>query len=192
MRLTPHAGSTPALGTMFSEDTPIPQRIFKGEVYEDSSEVYALFFERNLKGTDLDPNNVRKVADLGCGTGVYVSGALAAFPKAEVHAVDYHDILYPHLKQDSRITFHQGRLTDELAKNSIPECDVVLLSNISHTHRLSGQNIHALKRIVKGILITAGDNADLEETNWFQNAFTKVKDGFLRGDQIWKANLTPR
>ena len=54
-----------------------------------------------LKGLKLDFNRVRTVLDLYAGNGPFTLGAVRAFPNAQVHAVDYHNVLAPECQNSS-------------------------------------------------------------------------------------------
>ncbi len=169
------------------ENIPKSQSIFLTETINPAG-VFAAFFKRNLEGLNIDPKTVKTFADLGCGNGIYVGGALIAFPAAVVHAVDYKDVLDLSLKQNSRVVFYQGLIIDLLTESKIPKCDVVLLCNIGSEHGFTKHNICLLQHIIEGLLITTGENAHLESTPWFKKAFNLLKDDTNSLGQVWQAN----
>lgn len=149
------------------------------------ADTYAFALKKRL--LEIQPESVKIVTDLYCGNGVLTIGAIELFPHAQIHAVDYHDVLVPDAKKHSRVTFHQGWVDGVLASGAIPKSDVVLMSFASRHHGFTEQNISLLSSIVGNVLLTMGDNAGLENEPWFRERFQFIAGGaFIEDYSLWR------
>lgn len=166
---------------------PVPQHSYtEGDIANDFLlDSWVKWLKSLCRLGDLDPQQVQLVADLYCGNGHLTAASLKAFPNAQIHALDFHDILIPSIKRSPRCTFHQGITTETIKTGSIPPSDLVIISDANTVHGFDRNNIHLLKQITRGLLLTQGDNYGLEEQLWFRDNFRTVASGDL-GELIWK------
>lgn len=163
-------------------ETPPPQW-YLPDLSLSNAEYFSDFLHHSFYNVPLEFANVKTVLDLCCGQGPYTLGSLLAFPQAQIHAIDVHNILVPDAISHPRVTFHQGFVTDILETDSVPKADIVLMIHTSSHHGFDGDNISALSSHVDKFLLTCMDNALIEGKPWFRNIFQHVG-----GDIPWMGN----
>ncbi|MDP2860204.1 MAG: hypothetical protein Q8N98_00660, partial [bacterium] len=127
------------------------------------------------------------VLNLGCGQGFDVSALLFVFPVAQIHAVDYYNLLPPSLLSNNRVRFHRGLITQVLASKTIPVVDLILCKFMDKNHGFTDANIHLLRQAMaeNGKLITCGDNGAMESAEWFRNSFEPVLELHEMDISVW-------
>ena len=150
-------------------------------------EDFGRMIEKILEGVPLSFDQVERVLDLACGTGVMVAGALDAFPNAQIDAIDYHaDALSKIIRENPRVHFHKGYIIDQLSQPDFPKVEIVTLSFGSDSLGFTAGNIHLLADHMTRYLITAGDNSYIQATPWFKKHFQWVKDDWHHNAQVWE------
>lgn len=134
----------------------------------------------------IQPETVQTVLDLFCGTGLQTAIVLEYFNQSRVHAVDFFDIFTPMLKANPRVEFHPGRVVDVLASGQIPAGDIVIVANSERFHGFNQDNIHLLRQYTRGLLLTLGENGNLEGHSWFSDHFEYVRMTNRGGETVWK------
>lgn len=170
---------------MFEREIPRPQYDIFGINLSFDGEVSSGFLRRILKEIPID--SVHTVLDLYCGNGRLTLGSIILYTHAQIHAVDYHNVLVHDAIHHPRVTFHQGWVTEVLKSDDIPKADIVLMSYASRHHGFTEENISLLASHVKGVLFTVGDNDDIEHERWFQNHFVCKKSIPGHFAAVWEA-----
>ena len=166
------------------QNLPRRQDDFLNISQRDIDDNYAIMLLRLFEGIPISPEKVKTAIDLYCGNGVMAAAALGYFPNATVHTVDVHDgILAPYLQQQQRIQFHQGLAGDILLSDLLPPAEFVSISEATSRYGLTELHKDPLKKLVRGHLLTIGDNGDLENSKWFRDAFKPIKGTFY--ETIW-------
>ena len=158
---------------MPEREFPKPQRRFTDIEMSRASD-YARALNRRLP--DIEIEGVQTVLDLYCGNGMLTLGSIALFKHAIIHAVDVHDVLVPDAISHPRVVFHKGWVTDMLESGALPVSDIVLMSFANSYHGFTAENISLLSAHVGGVLLTIGDNANIEKQPWFLDSFRCVAD----------------
>lgn len=166
---------------------PVPQHSYtEGDIANDLLlESWVEWLKSLCRLGNLDPQRIHSVADLYCGNGHLSAASLKAFPNAQIHAVDFHDILIPSIKLNPRCTFHRGITAEIIETGEVPPSDLVIISDANTVHGFHRNNIHLLNQITRGLLLTNGDNYGLEQQPWFRDNFRLVAGGDL-GELIWR------
>lgn len=157
------------------------------------SSVYHL--EKAWKKTEINPESIRSIAQFGPGIGSDSAAFLTVFPCAHIDLIDYYDDLHPTLKNNQRVTFHQGLFVDVLEEGGLPQADLTVIANVGHNHGFNEDTIHLLERAVgAGYLLTDGDTGILNGAGWFCDKFTMIMCLDSHPDMmLWQAknpNLT--
>lgn len=162
---------------------PAPQNPMRKDTFNNLAKTYLKVFTRIYEDLGVDVNTITKVAELGCGKGAIVLAALKVYPNAYIQAVDFHDLLEPSIKHNSRVTFHQNAIINILETNELDHLDALILRGTRDHHGLNKENIQLLKSPLKsdGLLITDADNGDIEEQEWFKKQFQQI----WGRDEVW-------
>jgi trans-aconitate methyltransferase len=134
----------------------------------------------------IDPLEVHTVIDLCCGQGIWTVMSLQNFPNTKVHSVDFHDVLITPLKAHERVIFHTGYIADFLASDTVPQANIVILSNVGKYHGLIDESIRCLANVTE-MVITNGDTGSLLYMKSFHNYFSLIKGNPYSNDScVWK------
>lgn len=169
-----------------TDELPRPQKDW-GDLEETLVIPTAFGLRKIVEELRLPPSTIKTVTILGAGRGTEVKAALEVFSQTTIHAIDFHDLLPPPLKADSRVAFHQGLFIEVLKSSTIPPADITLCKFMGRHHGFDPTNIALLQKAVgDGFLIMGGDNNFLEMRPYFRDSFALVKD-FDRFDATaWK------
>lgn len=170
-----------------SRETPSPQKAY-GDLEKELVIPTVFILKEIAEGLKIVPENVKTVTVLGAGRGIDVSANLKVFPKAIVHAIDFHDLLPPSLKTNPRVVFHQGLFIKVLESPAVPPADITFCKFMGSRHGFDPTTIALLQKATgDGFLIMCGDNGLLEIQPHFTDKFVLIKD-FDRFDAtVWKA-----
>ena len=155
----------------FVDGPPNPDRVFSSQNVESKR----LMFEMVLEDLKIDPYSINNVLVMAAGKGAEVIAAKDVFPNSSIVAVGLEN-LDIYAKDDNRVTFNQTQHSEFIQNNPqlVKIFDIVTLVNSGEKHQLDDPiNVDGLSKMLssQGVLITMGDNNNLELSKAFGECF---------------------
>ncbi len=161
---------------MAERPLPKPQKDRPRSAFESMATGYGFLFEQINESLGINPDTITTITEFGCGQGAATTALLRTYQDSHIHALDYHRILNPEVASDPRVDFYQGLFVD-LLRSGLPPAQISVLGAMSMDHGFDRETVKLLKQYTRGqLLVTYGDNAGLEQTDWFKKSFTLISE----------------